>query len=111
MKILDVTAPEDDEFIRLIAWRDVLWHCPVLSSKGAYCSHIQEDSMKTKEVSKQRFLPKLAEQYRNEHYSGRTSSPRAEGPLMELTLSQSDSSFLCIHSIEDSFVSYLSLRN
>jgi len=60
MKILDVTAPEDDEFIRLIARRDVLWHCPVLSSKGAHCSHIQEDSMKTKEVSKQRFLPKLA---------------------------------------------------
>lgn len=60
MKILDVTAPEDDELIRLIAWRDVLWHCPILSSKGAHCSHIKEDSMKTKEVSKQRFLPKLA---------------------------------------------------
>jgi len=55
MKILDVTAPEDDEFIRLIAWRDVLWHCPVLSSKGAHCSHIQEDSMKTKKFQNKDF--------------------------------------------------------
>lgn len=41
VKVLDVTASEDDKFIRLVPWRDTLAYLPILSPKRTNYTRIK----------------------------------------------------------------------